>query len=547
MKKINKKGSFVIVEIIFILLILLGMLIIKDVADYYETTTIISKYVQQNTEEEASDSNDESSALINSLVSMQANTLTVTAIIITISSIIISVLTIYRERKAEINSERVDQSIQKLNNSEKMTQELAAISSIVLLDDEQQEVFIPIIRQKIEKLTKVGEDSNIAYAHFQMILMNLALYDQHYLAEKNKPNKQNDYVEYDYIIKKANKIIKDDESTQLSRDFAYIERVHAAFQKLKNSTESTDTEKKRKNIQSNINDAHKYLKDLKKQKLNDSNGHIVNLTGLIELWTGIAKTRIYENSDNGINSIELISHYEEAKRCFTVAIEKNRKKVGFKNHMVVALLRLADIVGEIGEKNNYLDEAKKICIDINNIHPYYLKSQVNLADTIARQIRVSLNISNFWDEEVEHFIFDYRVVNVSENEQKQMKENINDAIAALKRAKDIDETFANSYYKMVEIYTLELCVSLCNLSEQEIKKITNDIDQNLKEAIKITSGISKIYIYEYSYLRLMQNYYDEIIEKEIDDNKKIELLEEKQKIEKRKNDVVEQIKKRKLK
>lgn len=184
-------GSFIIVEVIFILLIILGMLILNETANYYKTTMAISQYVQQN-DQKKNDSDDENAALINSLVSMQANTLTVTGVIVTITSIIISILTIYRERKTEINSEKVAQSIQKLENTEKMIQELAAISSVLLLNSGQQEVFVSIIQQEIEKLSEKSDNSNVAYAHFHMILMNMYLFSHHYMM-----GKQNEYEEYD--------------------------------------------------------------------------------------------------------------------------------------------------------------------------------------------------------------------------------------------------------------------------------------------------------------------------------------------------------------
>lgn len=537
LKKINKKGSFVIVEAIFILIILLGMLVINKTSLYYENTMKISDHIQQNSQEK-NDSDNENSSLINSLVSMQANTLTVTAVIVTITSLIISILTIYRERKTEANSEKVDQSIQKLNNTEKMLQELAAISSILLLNSGQQEVFISIIQQEIEKLSKNSDNASVAYTHFYMILMNMDLFTQHYMI-----GKQNGYEEYDSIIEKANKIIENENSTQLSRNFAYIERVHAAYQKLKNSTDNTDTQEKRNNIERYINDARKYLKELDKQKIDDLNGHIANLTGLIELWIGIAKTRIYESGDNRDFKQERIEHYSKANKNFEIALEHNTHKVEFKNHKVVTLLRLADVDEKDEAKLQYLKEATAICEEINKTHPSYLKSRINYADAIARRIRIMLNITVKMDKDINHIVNNYSVINKDKLNSKKINETknfIKKAKEALRQAKDIDETFPNSYYKTAEILILELCFSLEDLNTQSIKKIRAELDDNLSKAEKMVPEKTKIYIYNYTYLCLMENYYSKNTQ-----NNTNQSLKEQEELKSKKEEVVQLIRKSK--
>lgn len=529
-KKINKRGSFIIVEVVFVLLIILGMLVLNETADYYKTTMTISQYVQQN--DQKNDTDDANAALIASLVSMQANTLTITGVIVTITSIVISMLTIYRERKTEINNEKLTQSIQKLENTEKMIQELAAISSVLLLNSGQQEVFVSIIQQEIEKLGEKSDNANVAYAHFHMILMNMYLFTHHYMI-----GKQNEYEEYDIIIEKANKIIDNDESTQLSRNFAYIERVHAAYQKLKNSTDYTYTKKKRERIEIFIDDAHKYLKALKKQKLDDINGHIANLTGLIELWTGIAKTRIQESDDSRDFTQERIGHYKEASKFFDIAIKLNENKIEFKNHQVVNFLRLAD-VSQGEEKTGYLEESKRICKEINKKHPQYLKSRINFADTIARQIRLKLNISNQKNSEVERVIFNYCIVNVNQNQASQIAKELNEAKEALQQAKNIDITYPNSYYKMVEILILEICSFFQNPSYKNHDKLIKELEENLREAKEKTPEITKIYIYEYSFLNLMEDYYSIKSSKKKNNPKNMRLED----LKKRKEKVVESIK-----
>ena len=511
MKKRNRGIGVVGIELIFILLILLGMMIVQEISDdYKKTITEETYYTQQNIKPNNTISNStesvkyisDESELINNLISMQANTLAVTAIIITIACIIISILTIYRERKVEINNEKIEKSINKLNETEKIVQEISAISSIMLLSEGQREIFVSIIREKIEKLSVVKEYSDIAYAHFQMIIMNMLLYEQHYM-----PNKSSDYKKYDEIIKRANDIINNDKSTDLSSSFAYIERVHAAYQKLKSSTDTN------KYIKENITTAHAYLDDLKRQKFPDSNGHISNLTGLIELWTGIAKIRFSEINNSKKDIIEeCLEYFNNALDYFKEAIEKNPIKVEFKNHKVVTLLRLSDIEADREKKSKLLNESMKVCKEIIQDKPSYLKAHINLADTIIRKIRFSLDISSSWDSSINHELFNYTNFEGTINTEKlnTINNDIQEAQEALNESIKIDNLFPNSYYKTAELDILKLFILITNHQpkENEIEQLKESIENNLGKAAKIIGNIDKIDVYRYSYLKFLLKYYD---------------------------------------
>lgn len=121
-KKKNKSGSFMTVEIIFVMLILLGMLIVNKTAlDYEELIDSAESHSHQSSTDNENYQDDQSneSDLVSNLISMQANTLSVTVTIVTISCIIISILTIYRERKTEINSQKLEISLKKLKKQKR--------------------------------------------------------------------------------------------------------------------------------------------------------------------------------------------------------------------------------------------------------------------------------------------------------------------------------------------------------------------------------------------------------------------------------------------
>lgn len=175
---------------------------------------------------------------------------------------------------------------------------------------------------------------------------------------------------------------------------------------------------------------------------------------------------------------------------------------------IVSLLRLSDISEDENEKNECLKRSRGICSDINEKHPQYLKTRINLADTIARQIRLILNISNAKDDEIGRIIFKYRIVDVAQDKKEQIEKDLKEAKESLQQAKIIDITFPNSYFKMVEILILELCFSLPYLSNQDLDKLKEELEENLREAKDKTAEKAKIYIYEYSYLNLMQEHYN---------------------------------------
>lgn len=327
MKKRHKSAAFMTVEFIFVMLILLGMLIVNRTSLEYENLLeSVESYTYQKSDNEEANHNqlDQSNSgtdLVSNLISMQANTLSVTVTIVTISCIIISILTIYREKKAEINNQKVEDSLKKLEKTESIIQEIAAISSALLLNDNQKDFFISIFKDEVERMSLNKKPQDIATAHFQMIMLNIILNDQYYM-----PKNIEETNKYDMIINSANKIIESEDATHLSVSLAYVERAHAAYQKLKTSTDTKDVEQ----IKKNMKHAGDYICSLK--KFNDNSGNVLNLKGLIELWTGIAKTRINDITVNGkqYTPEECLEHYTIAFNYFENAIKKMSTKKNLK-------------------------------------------------------------------------------------------------------------------------------------------------------------------------------------------------------------------------
>lgn len=502
MKKRHKSAAFMAVDLIFVMLILLGMLIVHRTSLEYENLLgYVEAYTYQKSDNEEANHNhlDQSkseSDLVSNLISMQANTLSVTVTIVTISCIIISILTIYREKKAESNNQKVEDSLKKLEKTESIIQEIAAISSALLLNDNQKDFFISIFKNEVEHMSINKEPQDIATAHFQMIMLNIILNDQYYM-----PKNIEETNKYDAIISSANKIIESEDATHLSVSLAYVERAHAAYQKLKTSTDTKDV----KQIKKNMKYARDYVRYLK--NFDDNSGNVLNLEGLIELWTGIAKTRINEITENGnrYTSVDCLEHYRTALKYFEDAIKMNERKKEFKNHRIVAQLRISDVCNN-SQKLKSINEVIELCKTLIQEAPNYIKPRINYADAIARKIRIKLKPVLVWNEEAGRQIYDYSQLQPEyEASYKEIKKLRTDALDALKKATEIDSGFANSYYKRTEINLMWLGYNLwLNDTDKtcatldEMSRVCNNCENDLSQA-KVRIGTpTKIVGYEKS-------------------------------------------------
>lgn len=518
-KKKHNSAQFMTVELVFVMMILLGMLIVNKTSLEYESLLRATeeysyqKYDNKEADNKQSDKSNTEQDLVSNLISMQANTLSVTVMIVTISCIIISILTIYREKKAEINNQKVEDSLKKLEKTESIIQEIAAISSVLLLKDNQKDFFISIFKNEVERMSLSKEPQDIAIAHFQMIMLNIILNDQYYMLKNDE-----DAAKYDMIISSANKIIESKDATHLSVSLAYVERAHAAYQKLKTSTDTKNI----KQIKMNMKYANDYIRYL--SKINDNSGNVLNLQGLIQLWTGIAKTRINEITENKnqYSQEDCLHYYSNALKFFDKAVEMNKHKKEFKNHQVVALLRISDVCDN-SQKLSKLEKAKEICNNLFKESPNYIKPYINYADAIARILRIKLKPDLCWSQEVKRYIYDYSNLQFKydkiqkEDFERDLNQEITSALDALEQANKIESGFANSYYKRTEINLFRLGYNylLYNNGKTytvfnfgEINKLCGNCSADLSTAENIIGSSTKIEGYKESLNKVVMAFGD---------------------------------------
>lgn len=336
---------------------------------------------------------------------------------------------------------------------------------------------------------------DIVAAHYRMIMLNMILDEQYYA-----PKSQKDMEKFDVIIKCANEIIENEDASRLSVYFAIVERAHAAFQKLKTST---DTESPNiEQIKSNIKSTADYARYL--NQIYDDSGNTQNLMGLIELWSGIAKFRINDivEKETMFTQNDCFKHFKRALEYFEQAHNKNDGKKEFINHQIVAHLRISDVCDD-SLKLAQVNNAIGLCNDIIKKENKYIKPLVNLADAYIRKLRIFLRPKKIWDGDNKRHIYDYS--KLDPKEILGVQKIYGDAIMALDEAVKIDYNFANSHYKWAEVNCLWIGYNIwlksnnkVSISLEDMRKIYNDCMAKLKTASGIIGETAKISGYRVS-------------------------------------------------
>lgn len=263
----------------------------------------------------------EQDAISLSLIDMQSATLAISALVVTLASVIISVLTLYRERKTEINNQYIDESIRNIEIADKEIQALSTIISIQFIDENQRECYHDAIRDYLASLEVFS--NSLLSARFNAT--RLSVINGVAKIESN-PTEQLEL--YQSIVRIGKSILKGN-STVLDRNFALLETLHALYHIIKLKIDADPN-----SAHEDINTAMRYLKMLSTS--NDSYGHIANTKGLIKLWSGIAEKRMSNDS-------KAKTYLNASLQLFEEALLINPNKVQFLNHKAVALQQIYDI------------------------------------------------------------------------------------------------------------------------------------------------------------------------------------------------------------
>ena len=393
------------------------------------------------------------------LADMQANTMVICTLAVTTAGLVLTLLTLYKERKNEINERVIQDNIRKIAEAEEAIKGLSNIVSITFVNEKQREVYYDVAKQFVNN----NDKTSTFYNHFRIALISITDY-----ILDSKKDEINNIKEYDLIISAAKEIINNSDDLSIEAQFAYLEALHALYQKIKHTVQLNPA-----NTADDIKLAHYYLRKVS-GSIDDTFGHISNLTGLIELWTGIALIRNKEK-DKGKRSLEksLIN--------FDDAIIKNTSKLEFYNHKSVALQQLYDITHE----DRIHDELIEIYEFVIGKSRKYYKTYLNYAGTIIRDIKYEMGLQmldSFPD-------FSKYMRNQEDEYYKMLCTKIDNAIDKLTNVQAIAPDFINGYYKMIEALTIKILL-LRILGDSNVLPLIENVRRNIYKA----HGISTISI-----------------------------------------------------
>ena len=308
-----------------------------------------------------------------SIANMQTATLAISSLVVTLASIIIAILTLYRDRKTELNNQAIDESLKKLAKADSELQALSSIISIQFIDERQRECYYDAIIQYLKEI----EDNSDDFLYNRFRVTQLSVMNGMAQNERN-PIKQQE--QYQTIVEIAEKIINDKKTTTLDKQFSALEILHALYYIIKLKIDQCPD-----SANYDIDKAKRYTNN-RSLFGNDSFGHIANTKGLIHLWSGIAKIRMEKKE-------KAVYYFKESLKYFNEALYINPNKKEFLNHKGVALQQLYDI--EPSEKTKL--ELGNTLELISSLSPQYGKGQLNYASFMVRELRNMLGLKPLRD------------------------------------------------------------------------------------------------------------------------------------------------------
>lgn len=366
-----------------------------------------------------------------SVVDMQASTLAISALVVTLASIILTILTLYHEKRNEENKKDIEKSVQKIKQTETELRTLASLTSIQFIDERQRECYFDAIQQYIESKQDISE--NFLYAHFRIAYMNII--DG---LSKNETNRELQLEHNNSIVMIAREILTSESSITLEKEIALLGMLHSLYQIIRLKIDTCPS-----SARDDIRLAMSYMKRVSTASI-DSYGHIANIKGLINMWSGIAMARTGENR-------QAIQYLKKSLPFFDAALDKSPNKIEFLNHKAVALQQLYD-QNKILNDESIKEQLLAILDRMLSINPQYPKALLNKASLIVREIRKELSLPPL------SMFPDYSKVKLSITSSKysEVKKMAQQAEELLDKLQKIHPMMINVHYKMGELLTLSI-------------------------------------------------------------------------------------------
>ena len=380
------------------------------------------------------------------IANMQANTLAVATIVVTISGIVITALTLYRERKADVNNVKIEEELRKLAETRKMIHDLADISAIQFMGTDEREYYYDTILRTLHKSRSSKEETY--YSHYRISEISILSTAANMITDNSAKMER-----YNEILLKAEEVINDDNAEELEINFAYREALDTLYKKICIQVGTCPAAS-----MPDIKKAFNYLNHLSHTS-DDTFGYIDDLYGLVYLWSGIAQIRMNDKKPG-------IKHIYKSIGFFERAIEKQPQKREFLNNRVVAFQQLFDHAEDVAEKDRLpitsfeigekLDTAFDVLIEVDKNH--YL-TKLNKAGYLIRKTRKDMGFP-----ELDSFPDYNKYLKQSYDESyiEKARKNLEDIQEIKQLLMTVQATApqcCNGFYKMCEAISIELVLN----------------------------------------------------------------------------------------
>lgn len=392
----------------------------------------------------ASTDTDPADSIIQNLISMQSITLAITGISITVVSIVISLLTIFREKKiSEANQliEKLNKELESIKQTAEQQQEKSndnlkkMINLLALQASEFSEQYFDNILNCIESIeVKELEDTIKTQMSFVMVNTIEKIYN---VSNREARFRQKDSINmeaYQKIMLYSQYMLEDKHLNKELYEFATLKYIFYLYQ-LARLEERTDITQAQKHL------AEAYDNISKLQKMKDTNGHIHHLCGMICLWLG--------KVDITLDNNQRLNLFTQSLEFLQRALTLDRNFI-FLNTYAIVFMNIAYVYKKQGNTKlatEYLKTAEKELENTLRYNQDYHLPHNNLANTYRNLIELKIGINDFYREYPNISFAGLNAEDIS-----QIQEHIQRGCAHLELSKKYEPNFIDNYYNLATFH-----------------------------------------------------------------------------------------------
>ncbi len=389
------------------------------------------------------------------LLDMQASTLAISAISVTLVTSIISILLFFREKKLELNNKKTEENnviIEKM--IEEVEEQKKLLSDLLFWQTNDSKYMLGI---QIEAIKKIGDSiilKDTVEDRYQYLLIICSILENQILTVSE--TEQSVFCE---AISKYSKAILDNENLKKKEKYiAVFYYVNAKYREFR----LTDINSFRNEVESPLESVKEYIEDFKTSFISfDEHMSSVdlNLFGLIYYWDASHKLNNYKN----VNSQEILDNLNTAEKYLKSANTKNKSNIHILNSLGCCYIVFAKYYDFIKHDNDkilyYLRKAEDIFKTIISKDPTYEMSYINLTDICCKKIKCIIGVYSY------DYILKKQLKKVSYTQTKKIITLIKEGRKYIEKAEKTGKVLFNVYYRNAELYLFEIFVLMARKNE----------------------------------------------------------------------------------